>query len=43
MNIGHPKRVIEVEPASEPLPDPAPAPVAPQPASDPAHATQPIP
>jgi hypothetical protein len=35
MNIGHPKRVIEVEPASLPLPVQEPVPVEPSPAVEP--------
>ncbi len=38
MDIGRPKRIIEVEPASTPLPETIPLPVAPEPAHEPASA-----
>jgi hypothetical protein len=40
MNIGQPKRVVEVEPASLPLPEPAPQ-SAPPPATEPAREPEP--
>jgi len=41
MNIGHPKRVIEVEPASLPLPLQEPVPAEPSPVVEPS-APQPV-
>ena len=35
MDIGRPKRIIEVEPASAPLPESIPVPVTPEPAREP--------
>lgn len=42
MNIGQPKRVIEIEPASLPLPDTVPAQPEPMPAGEPAHSPEPV-
>ncbi len=38
MDIGRPKRIIEVEPASTPLPETIPLPTAPEPAREPVPA-----